>query len=199
MKIDLYFFRLNISYPFAALLALALLFDNDGRISCCILAAALHEAAHIAAMLVFGNTRVNIDLRLLDFKITDTASHNRSDLQNMIISLTGPLINILMYFLFGKTGIWLILGEANLALGIFNAVPLLNFDGGRILYILLRRFFSEQVCAKILNVIAFAALLIMYNFAIGVIINTGYNFSLLIVCVYLTLLLIFKGEQCTPI
>ncbi len=199
MKIDLYYFRLNISYPFAALLAAALLFDNEGRIGCCVLAAALHEAAHILVMIIFGNTRISVGLKLFDLRITDAACDKRSDFQNIIISLSGPMMNTAMYFLFGATGIWPLFGEANLALGIFNAVPLLNFDGGRILYILLRRLFCEQVCVKVINIIAFAALVIMYNFAIGVIINTGYNFSLLIVCVYLTLLLIFKGEQCAPI
>ena len=199
MKINLHFFRLNISYPFAALLSAALLFDNEGRISCCVLAAALHEAAHILVMIIFGNTRVSVDLRLFDLKIADTACERRSDFQNVIISLSGPIMNTAMYFLFGVSGAWRMFGEANLALGIFNAVPLLNFDGGRILYILLRRIFCEQTCVKIINIFAFAALVVMYTLGIAIMINTGYNFSLLVVCVYLTLLLIFKGEQCAPV
>ena len=195
MQIDLSFLSLRISYPFAALLATVAIFDSDGRIVCCVFAAALHEAAHIASMLAFGNASVNIDLRLLDFRIIDSGYDKRSDIKNIAVSAAGPLANMLIYLVFGATGIWRIFGEANLALGIFNAIPLCSFDGGKILYLVLLKFFCEQTCVKILNVFAFVMLVIMYTLGIGIALSTGYNFSLLIVCVYLTLLLVYKREK----
>ncbi len=196
MTVNIRKIRLYISYPFAAALAAAMLFDKSGRSACCVLAAAIHEAAHIALIRAFKGSGVEVCLCISDLRIIDLDSSIRPDHKNVLISLFGPIVNIALYFLLKSLGIFGMFAECNLALGLFNAVPLPSFDGGRALYILLRTRFSEHTSIAVLRYIAFGVLAALYGIAVYIAVSTGYNYSLLIICAYLTLLLFFKKDCC---
>lgn len=101
----------------------------------CIIAVISHEIFHIIAALIFK-------ARLYDFRPTPIGIKARlkqspkSFKRQAAIFIAGPLGNILLAMLFiGRSGFLHNLSEANLAIGIFNMLPVYPLDGSQIFII----------------------------------------------------------------
>ena len=101
----------------------------------CIIAVISHEIFHIIAALIFK-------ARLYDFRPTPIGIKARlkqspkSFKKQAAIFIAGPLGNILLAMLFiGRSGFLHNLSEANLAIGIFNMLPVYPLDGSQIFII----------------------------------------------------------------
>jgi Zn-dependent protease len=138
----------------------------------------LHELGHLAAMRAFGFQ----DLRMFFIPLFGAAAAGRkpdaTGTQRAIVALAGPVPGIVagfaLLFAFGEEG----LGEVGglfvglmLILNFFNLVPLLPFDGGRLVHIVL---FSRWPIVELgFRLVAGAALgwlaMRMENVVIGVV------------------------------
>lgn len=192
MSINALGIRMYITYPFAAVIALALLFDATGQTACCLLAAILHELGHIIMLKIFKSKRIDINLSALDFKIIDSDEKSRSYIQDISISVAGPLINFLLFFLFFRFDSTKTFAIANLVIGVFNIIPIDSLDGGKILMSFLITKLPQRVCVIICSVISLMFILPLAVLGFYILIDTGYNFSLIIICCYLITLMIFK-------
>ena len=71
----------------------------------------------------------------------------------------------------------------------------MSFDGGQLLYILLSRRFTGHTAEKAVNIITFIALFPIAVLGFIILFNSDYNFSLLFVCGYIILSLVFKNNR----
>ena len=179
--------RIGVSYPAAAALTAVLLLDREGRITCCLLAAALHELGHLVMLRCFRVRVRGIDLRLFDVCIeADRPDTLRGD---VCVTLGGPVMNLLLAALFSPVDLTFCC--ANLALGVFNLLPVMSLDGGRLLWLLLRRL-SEDAAGRVMKSVTFLIALPLMTAGIFVLLRSGYNYSLLIVSLYLMAVLFLK-------
>ena len=188
MNLSLGKLRVYVGYEAAAALTAALLFDRGGRLVFCMLAALLHELGHLLMMLIFSVKVRSVSLRLFDVLIE--ADSPDGLLADVCITLGGPVMNLVLAAVFIPFGRFF--GYADLALGVFNLLPVMSLDGGRLLYILLSRRLSEKATCAILCAASFLSVLPIMTAGIYILLRSGYNYSLLGISLYLLAVLLLK-------
>lgn len=182
-KIDFF-----IGYEAAAAMTAVLLLDRENRIVCCFLAAILHELGHVLMMLLCGVRVRTVKLRLFDILIeADKAPTLRADI---MITLGGVTANFLFALLLCPFS--LKMGLPHLALGVFNILPVISLDGGHLLSILLAKRLSPRRVDIVLHITTFIILLPLMTAGIYMLFQSGYNYSLLLISLYLIAVLFLK-------
>lgn len=190
MKLRIANLDLYIGYEAIAAMTAVLLLDRDNRVIFCFLAAILHELGHLLMMLFCGVQVRAIRLRLFDVLIqADEAPTFKAD---VLITLGGVAVNFLFALLLYPVGMKYAL--PHFALGVFNLLPVMSLDGGHLLAIILDKRFSPRIVAITLKVTSFVFLLPLMTAGLYVLLNSGYNYSLLIISVYLIVLLFLKNR-----
>ena len=200
MKFELFRIKFSVSYPLLCLIAVCIIFDIfSGFVMCCF-AVLIHESGHLIMMLIFGCKPRKINISLFEIAINDDNRQEKSNLQNFLIIFFGPFANficfilIFLLYLFSGTD-FLKFAYVNLSLCILNLLPVISFDGGQMLYLLLSIRFCSCTAEKAVNIITFIALFPIALLGFIILFNSDYNFSLLFVCGYIILSLIFKNNR----
>lgn len=189
--------QISVSFYFIALLAAILIYDPGGVAFAGILAAALHEAGHLAVMWMF---RVKpLYIRFTPFGIdmvkSDCAVH--SYWHDVLISLAGPGVNIavalLMHFFSIQTDNPFL--STNIALALFNLLPIEPLDGGQALYSVLCTKFSTEQSAGAVSILSFLTLMPLAAYSFLILFRSPWNFTLLLTCGYLMVLLVLKNGR----
>ena len=200
MKFKIFSTEVTVSFQLVCFVAITLIAGVFEGFFCCLVSVIIHEAGHIIAMCVFGFAPDKIKISLFEISINDKARHKRTFWQNLIIIFFGPFINficfILIYLLYlmGNRAFYPF-AIANLSVGLFNTLPVLSLDGGQLLYAILRRFLTDDISEKIVNIITFIFLFPLFALGFLLLFKSKYNFSLLIVCVYLVFSLVCKNNR----
>ena len=190
MKLRIANLDLYIGYEAIAAMTAVLLLDRDNRVIFCFLAAILHELGHLLMMLLCGVRVRAIRLRLFDVLIqSDEAPTVKAD---VLITLGGVVANFLFALLLYPVGMKYAL--PHFALGVFNLLPVMSLDGGHLLAIILDKRFSPRTVAITLKVTTFVFLLPLMTAGLYVLLNSGYNYSLLIISIYLIILLFLNNR-----
>ena len=179
------FLGVEISFQFYyfALLTIVLIFDKSGGIFCCFLSSFFHEIGHLLAILVLKQKVDRIEFSLFDIKIKS----------NYYVSFSKELIiNFILFLFFIRT--IRIFALANLFIAIFNLLPVSTLDGGQAINIILNKFISEEKSVIILNILTVVFAIPVFTLGIIVLFNTGYNFSFLLLGVYLFLTPIYNRK-----
>ena len=180
--------RIFLGYEVVAAMTAVLLLDRENRIICCFLAALLHELGHLLMMKLCGVRIRGLKLRLFDVLIeADEPDIFRSD---VLITLGGVLSNFLFALIFAPIDTRLCL--PNLALGVFNLLPVMSLDGGHLLQIILARRFSPRVCETTVRVCTFIVFVPLFTAGVYLLFHSGYNYSLLVIALYVLVLLLLK-------
>lgn len=180
--------ELFIGYEVAAALSAVLILDRENRVICCVLAAVLHELGHLVMMRCF-HIRVQM-VKVSIFDVLIKADSPRSFRQDILVTLGGPAANFLSAAVFYPLSRDLL--YANLALGMFNLLPVMSLDGGRLLYLILSRRFLPKTCSILLKITTFLLLLPLLTAGLLMLFRSGYNYSLLAVSLYLLAVFLFK-------
>lgn len=189
--------RVTCTFFFFAVIATALMFDRSGMAAVALLAAALHECAHLTAMRLFHCMPERICFSAFGIDIVRPCRPDHGYLRDAVISFIGPLSNLAAAGLFA-----LIPGDAterfvlaNIFLFGFNILPIAPLDGGQALYALLCVGREPDAAARAVGIVSFLVLtpLAAVSF-IGLFRSPG-NFPLLITCIYLMSLLVLKRER----
>lgn len=153
------------------------------------LAAALHEAAHVAAIYLLGS-----DVAL--FTIGPAGAEIRQgrplgDTKSFFVMLCGPASNLLFgglsiiyMHIFGYNSDVLFFCVSSFSLALFNLLPIRALDGGQMLFFLLRGRLGRRI-EKLLFVSSFLCVVLLWLLAMSMLLCGEVNVSLISVCIYL--------------
>lgn len=184
--------RCRFSILFPALLAALLFCQPSGTAVVCVVASATHECGHLLAMTLLGCPPSCCTLGAFGMRIEMGEMRAVGYGRNVLISLAGPVVNIVCAAAF-----WLLGGELTAAVhliqGAFNLLPAAALDGGQILRCLCSRRMTEEAAERVVFVTSIAVLVPVAT-AAGYLALSGGNPSLLIVVGYLTLLVFWHPQ-----
>jgi len=137
--------RIEITWGFAALLALALLAGAGEVLPLVLLASACHEAGHLAALGLMGARVERIRFGFLGAEIrsdTRRLSYGRE----ILCVLAGPGVNLLLALVLARVSGDYLLAGANAVQGVFNLLPVPSLDGGTALHLFIS-FLTDPMAA----------------------------------------------------
>lgn len=188
MRFSINKLTITVGYETVAALTAVLLLDTQSRMISCFAAALLHEMGHLAMMRLCG-----VSVRSLSFGLFDAlirADPPPSFASDVWITLGGVMANFLLAaFSFAFSRQFCL---ANIALGVFNLLPVMSLDGGHLLYICLQRRLLPHTCEILIRAVSFVILLPFLTAGIWLLLRSGYNYSLLAASLYLLAVLILK-------
>lgn len=192
--------RFEITFPFAAFIAFILSFRTPSNVLIAIFSSVFHEAWHLAAMVAAGNPPECVRLELTGMNIKRMQSVKISLKNELLIALCGPAANAFIFIIciivlcFYEHEFILTTACINLILMVFNLLPVKRLDGGMALYFLLSQKFDADLCSRILKITSIFFIAVMYLWGIYVFVASKYNFSVLMIAVFLTASL-FSGNE----
>lgn len=191
--------KIKITYPFCIGVAVLVFFDQEGRLFSMITAALLHEIGHILAMhlcrIPYEHVEIGIKGAVIHYGKGKLSSYK----QDMFIGAMGCGFNLL------AIGVSLLLTEVmqvdfayfigcNMVFMLFNSLPALPLDGGRVLYAAIANFTHVDTADLVLNITT--AIVSIGGVAAGVsILCFGGNFTLLVISSYLLFLWIIRNKN----
>ena len=149
----------------------------------------LHELAHLIAALCIGLKSSHIVLYPFgaNLKLKNTLIYSFAD--EIILYISGPLLNafiaVLSIFMVKYGKIWNYIYWNNLALFLFNLLPISPMDGGILLKKFLTRKMGYRIGEKIIKVISVIMITGLIIAEIILIQISKFNFSIIFICVFL--------------
>ena len=138
--------RVEVTGGFLLLMAWINYWDTQMLFPMALWAASIHEAGHWGAIrAVKGQIKL---LRLSAVGAELQMEGALSYTQDMLCALAGPAVSLFAAFLAAKAG-WDVFAGLNLALGLFNLLPIRVLDGGRILNAMSAMLFGPDVGNRI--------------------------------------------------
>lgn len=201
MKFKLFGVEFILSYPLVAGLALLLICDPTGMAVCAVTASICHELGHIVAMRFYKTQITSIRLSVFDIGIIDVQKCKRGIKAEIIITLSGVFVNIVLFLLalmvYNSCKFYLFryFALANLSLGIFNALPVESLDGGNALKLILQRNFTDKTVYIITLVTSLCCVIPLGFVSFMALLKSPYNFTMLFAVLYLISVIIFKPEK----
>ena len=162
--------EIKIGFLFAASVAALLCFDVGPQVQLSVLSGILHEGGHVFSLLLLGERPQKICFGLFGLTVL-----RRNDIKLRDNQALFSVVAI------------------NAALALFNLLPVSGLDGGRILECVLLKRFSVEKSEIILCVTSLVVLIPLTVAGFLTLVKSRYNFSLLLLSVYLLILLVFKG------
>ncbi len=134
--------RIEASGGFLLLTATLYYLDGDGVVAWALLACALHELGHYAAVRLLGGRVEFLRLTCVGAEMRLSARRMLTPGRQLLAVLAGPAVNLLLALLGARAAEWAgerayLFAGLNLALGVFNLLPVEQLDGGRALKSLL--------------------------------------------------------------
>ncbi len=190
----------KISFTFLALALLVLTTSKSRTICVLFLFAILHELVHLLFIYRFSVAPKKVEFTLFGANITRDLTVINNINSEIIINLSAPVFNIvtgaffhlLLNFDMEYNQIFSEIAAVNFTLGFFNIIPFYTFDGGNVLKYILLKYFKEKTTEQALLCVSLAITLCFSFVAVHIFFNYNQNFSLLFICVYMFLAIIFK-------
>lgn len=192
--------KISISFFFFFAAAFLFLARLDSTVYLTLGGAVLHELGHTAVMVLLGGKPSEVDIRAFGARIK-TGGKDLSYKGEIAVAAAGPAVSFLLWavfwaaFLHGGKEIYMSCALVNLALALFNLLPIADLDGGRILENFLMLFFSQKTVYAVCLAVS-AVFLLPVGFAgFYMLINGYFDFSALAVFFYLIFLVIHKTSH----
>lgn len=190
----------EITFLFVALITFIITMNAPANVLITIASSILHEFGHLLTMSAVGNKPQTVRLEITGMNIKRTQSIKISTKNELLIALGGPFANAVIFTIccfvicFYQSEILMTIACINLILMTFNLLPVKRLDGGMALYFLLSRRFDAEFCSKILKITSTFFITLLYFWGIYVFISSRYNFSVIIIAIFLTLSM-FGGNE----
>lgn len=157
--------------------------DGQGVVLRVLLACALHELGHWAAVRLLGGRVRSLRLTAIGAEMVLDSDRALSYGREAAAAFAGPAVNLLLACVSAQNGQYLFAG-VNLCLGLINLLPVRMLDGARVLYCLLSLYRTE-LAQRVISVLssAFSGALLGLGWAAW---RAWDNLSLLCVALWLT-------------
>ena len=199
MQITVRGVKVKVGFWFAVLLCF-LLTNTDNTVLCfAVLFSLLHECGHLLCDFLFHEKPQKIEFGLFGLTIVHADDICFSYPQEICEALAGPAVNFLLFLLF------LLLYSVscketvfaccfvNLYIFLFNAMPVFSLDGGRAFWALLCKYIDNpRTRQTVQKTVSFFCILVMMGFGFFVLLRSRYNFTLLLLAIYLMITLFIK-------
>ncbi|MDD2362441.1 MAG: site-2 protease family protein [Oscillospiraceae bacterium] len=183
-------YRLSLLFP--AVLVVLLTLDKTGVAAWCVAASVMHEFGHFGAIFALGSRPSGVNIGVFGVTVYQSSKRMTSHYNNMLIALAGPAVNLFSFaILFAISG-WTAPVIVHLVMAVFNLLPIEALDGGQALFYALAGRLGEEKAERIIYYVSVFFLIPLATTGFFLLINSGYNYTLLAISVYLGLLIIFK-------
>ena len=165
--------------PGALLLLLVMLFTGNTLFWATLVAAAVHECGHLLAAYALG-----IRLRLLELDIPGARLHLSGPLPSYAaerwLAVAGPVASFLLAFLVYPLhgAFFTALFSTTLALGLFNLLPVGDFDGGRVFAATVTPLLGEKAGGHACLTASYLSLFFLFSLSATLLLRYGENLSL---------------------
>ncbi len=179
----------SLLFPAAAVVMITL--DPSGLAAWCLLASMMHEFGHMAFLVLLGARPRKLIFGMFGMRMETDAGQRLSYGKQALILLAGPLVN-------GAAAAVLWCGGVrpgamvHTVLCLFNLLPIEPLDGGQILQNLLSMRMEEETACRVVFIVSMITVFPLTVAGGLLLAGSGYNFTLLSVCLYLLCLLILK-------
>lgn len=186
---------IEFGFPFAVTAAVILMLDRSKTAPAVFLCCAVHEAAHILLLALCSAPPDAIVLGVFGMRIDrgETCLNYRRE---ALCALAGPAANFLLSLsalpFAEKYPAALNLAALSAGIGVFNLLPVEPMDGALALKSLLLLKYGERTADRAVDIFAAVLLVPLTVCGIVLLIKTGSNFTLLCVCVYISVYLLAK-------
>ncbi len=175
---------ISISFWFSVSLSALMLLDKSGTASCAFLSALLHEIGHIAAFTLQKRAPAQIEFTPFGLKLREGRRFGSgiSYAKEIQAAVAGPLVNLIICIFAPRSHPLFLI---NIALFIFNMLPVYELDGGRVLHACLSMKKNPTYANHALSLTSCLCVLSAFTvFFIGAA-HDKYNFSLFLATFYL--------------
>ena len=179
--------RIDLGFPFAASAAVILMLDKSETVLLIFLCCALHEAGHILLLTLCSAPPDAIILGVFGMRI-ERGEVCLDYRREAVCALAGPAAN----FIVSLAALPFARVYPNALIGVFNLLPVEPMDGAAALKSLLLLKYEERTADKIVDIFAAVLLIPLTVCGIVLLVKTGNNFTLLCVCIYISVYLIAK-------
>ncbi len=190
----------EITFLFVALITFVITMNVPANVLITIVSSLTHEFGHLLTMFAVGNKPQSVRFEITGMNIKRQQSIKISTKNELLIALGGPLANGVLFVIscfaicFCKSEFLLTVACINLILMTFNLLPVKRLDGGMALYFLLSRRFDSEICTQFLKITSIIFITLIYIWGIYVFVSSGYNFSVIIIAIFLTLSMFGSNE-----
>ncbi len=192
--------RLEISPAIFILFLIFTFIDGVIYILIIYLCAALHEVAHIFAAKLCGCEIEKLRILAIGADIQLKNINTISYKKEFFIAISGPIINLILVviaiciqIIFGISSFFQLFALCNAILFFINILPIMPLDGGRALYSLLLLKVNIVKATYISDFVSLITVIPILALGLYILYITGYNFSLLLISIYLLVLFVIKN------
>ena len=169
---------------FAVLIVISLFFTHSYLSLAAMLSATLQEIGHIIAAKLCNIplNRLKLDIFGASLEIGQGLYPYKSE---VILAAAGPTVNIITFlllipFLSSPLPFFELVALSSLFLAILNLLPILDFDGGRILSCLLASVFDTTISTKVCSLLSYITVFLLWIISVYLMLRLGTSLSLFV-------------------
>lgn len=200
MNFKIFGVKVEITFWFVAFITFIISLNVPSNVFVTVISSLLHETGHLFVMTSLGNKPQAVRFEITGMNIIRQPDLKISIRNEILISLGGPFVNLICFLLsvvircVYKNESILTFGCINLILMTFNLLPIKKLDGGMALYYTLSQKYDNIICSKVLKIISVLFITLIYIWGIYAFISSKYNFSLIIIAIFLTLSMLGNND-----
>lgn len=199
MQITVRGVKVKFGFWFACLLCFLLTCTDNTVLCFAVLFSLLHECGHLLCGFFLHDKPQKIEFGLFGLTIVRADDIRLGYREELLEALAGPAVNLFFFLLFlcisafFRSETMHTCCFVNLYIFLFNAMPVFSLDGGRAFWAVLCKITDNpETQQAVQKLVSFFCILGIAGFGFFVLLRSRYNFSLLLLAVYLLITLFLK-------